>query len=264
MVLHWLRNRRRRSLAEAPFAAAWAAILRRSVRQYEWLDDADRERLHAFVAIWLDEKRFEGCRGMEVTDEVRVSIAGQAAIVALGLGGECFDRLKSVLIYPDDYAAEKTVPIAGGGELVMREERLGETWAGGSMVFSWPRVVEGGRMRDGPRSVVVHECAHAFDLLDGDIDGVPPIGPTSRRRTWVASFEACNDRFLEALDAGRSVVLDDYASEGLSEFFAVASEAFFQSPHRLARFDEELYDLLAEAWRQDPRGRVPISAGRAT
>lgn len=113
-------------------------------------------------------------------------------------------------------------------------------------------------MRDGPRSVVVHECAHAFDLLDGDIDGVPPIGSSGRRRRWVASFEACHERFLDALDAGRSVVLDDYASEGLSEFFAVASEAFFQSPHRLARFDGQLYDRLAEAWRQDPRRRVPL------
>ena len=259
MVLQWLRNRRRRNLLASPFPPAWGAILRRFVRQYDWLDDDERDRLHAFVAIWLDEKRFEGCRGMAITDEVRVSISGQAAIVALGLEGECFDRLKSVLVYPDDYVGEKTVPIAGGGELVTKEERLGETWAGGSIVFSWPRVVEGGRMRDGPRSVVVHECAHAFDLLDGDIDGVPPVGSSGRRRRWVASFEACHDRFLDALDAGRAVVLDDYASESLSEFFAVASEAFFQSPHRLARFDEELYERLAEAWRQDPRRRVPRS-----
>lgn len=259
-MFHWMRSRRRRTVRDRPFPPVWDALLARSMRQYAWLDDAERQRLKAFVAVWLDEKRFEGCRGMTVTDEVRVSIAGQAGLVALGLDGEHFDHLKSVLVYPDDYAAEKTVPIGGGGELVTREERLGETWSGGSIVFSWPRVVQGGRMRDGPRSVVIHECAHAFDLLDGEIDGVPPVGPPRARRQWASSLEACHERFLDALDEGRPTLLDDYAAEGLSEFFAVASEAFFQEPHRTARFDPELYDLLARAWRQDPRRRVPSGA----
>ena len=129
-------------------------------------------------------------------------------------------------------------------------------------MLSWPRVVEGGRLRDGPRSVVIHECAHAIDLLDGEIDGVPPLASAARRRDWVRGMGECRERFAEALDEGRFVAFDDYAAEGPGEFFAVASECFFQDPHRLHRYDRDLYALMAEAWRQDPKARVPVQRAR--
>lgn len=253
----WLRERRRRTLRELPFPPGWLDILRRNVRQTTWLDGDSLGRLCGWVAVFVAEKRFEGCRGLEVTDEMRVTIAGQAALVMLGLDGEHLDRLRSVLVYPGDYLAPKSAPLAGGGELEWQEERLGETWAGGSMVLAWPRVIEGGRLRDGPRSVVIHECAHAFDLLDGEIDGVPPLDSPRTARHWAAAIDECQIRFEEALDEGRSVPFDDYAAESPGEFFAVATECFFQDPHRLFRFDESLYELLRQAWRQDPRSRVP-------
>jgi Mlc titration factor MtfA (ptsG expression regulator) len=108
--------------------------------------------------------------------------------------------------------------------------------------------------------VVIHECAHLVDLLDRDIDGVPPL-PSSRRGAWVEAIDGCRGRFEEALDEGRSTAFDEYAAESDAEFFAVASECFFQDPHRLVRHDRVLYDLLTEAWRQDPKARVPASRG---
>jgi hypothetical protein len=167
-----------------------------------------------------------------------------------------------VLVYPGDYVGPRSTPLAGGGELEWREPRLGETWQGGSMVLAWPRVVEGGRLRDGPRSVVIHECAHAIDMLDGDIDGVPPLESAPARRAWIRGIGECRVRFEEALDEGRFVAFDDYAAEGPGEFFAVATECFFQDPHRLHRYDRELYALMQEAWRQDPRSRLPAQRGR--
>jgi len=255
----WLRERRRRAVRAREFPQEWLEILRRTVVQTAWLDESERGRLRDWVAVFVAEKRFEGCRGFTITDEVRVAIAGQAALVALGFDGEHFDRLQSVLVYPGDYVAPKSAPLAGGGELEWQEERLGETWAGGSMVLSWPRVVEGGRLRDGPRSVVIHECAHAIDLLDGEVDGVPPLPTPAARREWIAALDRSQDRFEEALEEGRSLPFDDYALEGPGEFFAVATECFFQDPHRLARFDATLYDLLQQAWRQDPKSRVPVA-----
>jgi len=255
----WLRERRRRAIRTRPFPPAWLEILGRNVRQTAWLVPDETERLRAWVAVFLAEKRFEGCRGLEITDEVRVTIAGQAALVMLGFDGEHLDRLQSVLVYPGDYLAPKSAPLDGGGELQWQEERLGETWGGGSMVLSWPRVVDGGRLRDGPRSVVIHECAHAIDLLDGEVDGIPPLASPREARTWAAAIDDCQNHFDEALDEGRSVPFDDYAAESPSEFFAVASECFFQDPHRLARFDATLYDLLRQAWRQDPKSRVPVA-----
>lgn len=261
-------------LRDHPFQPAWESILRESIRQWTWLSDDERERVRGFVANWLARKRFEGCRGMVVTDAVAVSIAGQAGIAAIGLEGECFGRIRSVLVYPFDYAAPKAVPLAGGSELMVREHRLGEVWSGGSIVFSWPRVVDAGRMRDGPRSVVVHEIAHALDLLDGVIDGMPPLPVGIDPVRWRDSFDASYRAFLSRFHRGagnrrptgdgvdeppsmrRATPLDDYAAASSAEYFAVASEAFFQDPVRLARSDSILYELLRTAWRQDPIRRV--------
>jgi Mlc titration factor MtfA (ptsG expression regulator) len=253
----WLRSRRRRSIRARPWPPVWDDILRRNLRQMQWLADDERERLQTWIAIFVAEKRFEGCRGMEIDDEVRVSIAGQAGLIVLGMPDEFFDRLQSVLVYPGDYFGKRSTPLDGGGELLWKEPRLGETWNGGSMVLSWPRVVEGGRLRDGPRSVVIHECAHLVDLLDGEIDGIPPL-PRADVRRWRETIADCRDRFDDLLDEGRGVAFDDYAAESPAEFFAVASECFFQDPHRLLRHDATLYELLAEAYRQDPAKRVPV------
>jgi len=261
-MFSWVRARRRRAIRERPWPAAWEELLRRNARQMQWLDEAARERLRCWIAVFVAEKSFEGCGGMQVTDEVRVSIAAQAGLAVLGFDEEYYDRLKSVLVYPGDYLVPRSTALEGGGALEWQEARLGETWAGGSVVFSWPRVVEGGRLRDGPRSVVIHECAHAIDMLDGEIDGIPPLGPGRGRRAWAEEMAACRGRFEEALDEGRFTALDEYAAEGPGEFFAVASECFFQDPHRLIRSDRQLYELLREAWRQDPRTRVPVHPTR--
>jgi Mlc titration factor MtfA (ptsG expression regulator) len=185
----WLRSRRRRVIRERPWPPAWDEILARNVRQMQWLAEEERERLRAWVAVFLAEKRFEGCRGMEIDDDVRVSIAGQAGLIVLGMPDEFFDQLQSVLVYPGDYFGKRSTPLEGGGELQWREPRLGETWNGGSMVLSWPRVVEGGRLRDGPRSVVIHECAHREAGVDagncrlpGAVCGGPRRGAVRRVR----------------------------------------------------------------------------------
>ena len=262
MLFSWLRARRRRALGDRPFPPAWHDILARLVKQVQWLDETERERLHRWILVFLGEKRFEGCRGQAITDEVRVAIAAQAGLVTLGLADEHFDTLRSVLVYPGDYLVPRSTPLDGGGELEWKEARLGETWAGGSMVLSWPGVVAGGRLRDGPRSVVIHECAHLIDLLDGEIDGIPPVGPRPACEAWRAAFADCRARFEEALDDGRTTAFDEYAAESAAEFFAVASECFFQDPHRLVRHDRQLYGLLQEAWRQDPQARVPARPAR--
>ena len=256
MLLAWLKERRRRRVRERPFPPAWRDVLRRSVRQAEGLADDQWRRLEDWIAVFLAEKRFEGCGGLEITDEVRLAIAGQAAVAALGLGAEHFDRLRSILVHPADFSVPASMVVGGDVSLEWREPRLGETWTGGSMSLAWPDVVAGGRMRDGPRSVVIHEFAHQFDALDGEIDGAPPL-PPARRRAWVEGITACRAGFAALLDEGRATPFDDYADESPAEFFAVSSECFFQDPHRLIRFDPGLYDLLREAWRQDPRERVP-------
>jgi Mlc titration factor MtfA (ptsG expression regulator) len=137
-VLGWLRSRRRQAIQERPVPAAWREILRKGVRQTDWLDEDQAARLLGWIAVFLEEKRFEGCRGFDITDEVRVVIAAQAGLVVLGFPDLWLDGLKSVLVYPGDYLVPRSMPLTGGGELEWQEARLGETWGGGSMVLSWP------------------------------------------------------------------------------------------------------------------------------
>ena len=262
MIFSWLRSRRRRAIRQRPFPAPWDETLSRVCRQAAWLDEGDAQRWRQWIALFLAEKRFEGCGGQRIDDDVRLAIAGQAGLVALGFPDELFDRLKSILVYPGDWMGKKATSLEGGVHLEWRERRLGEAWNGGSVVLAWPAVRRGGLLQDGPRSVVIHEFAHLVDAMNGPFDGLPPLPRGVDGRDWAARMAACRERYEEALDEGRSVALDDYAAESPVEFFAVASECFFQDPHRLIRGDAELYDLLAVSWQQDPKSRVPMSSLR--
>lgn len=255
MLFSWWRARSRRRVGLKPFPAAWDDFLRRGVRQVEWLSAAEAVRLRRWILVFLAEKRFSGCRGLAVSDEMRVTIAAQAGLATLGFDDLWFDRLVSIVVHPGEHRARRSEPLAGGGELEWEEERVGQA-APDCLMLSWPDTVDGGRLRDGPRSVVIHECAHLFDGLDGAMDGIPPL-PAGLAAGWAAALQACRRRFETALDEGRSTAFDEYAAESEVEFFAVASECFFQDPHRLLRHDRELYGLLATAWRQDPASRVP-------
>ncbi|MEO1991274.1 MAG: M90 family metallopeptidase [Pirellulales bacterium] len=252
----WLRQRRRRALREQPFPSTWDEFIRRNVQQVQWLDETERQYLREWIAVFIAEKYFEGCGGLEVTDEIRVTIAAQAGLIVLGFHNEYFESLRSIIVYPSDYVASRAIPLRGGGELAWQEVRLGETWSGGSVVLAWSRVLEGGRQQHGRRNVVLHEFAHLVDLFDGVIDGVPLL--EGDRKRWEMAFSRCRNTFENSLENNEPTILDAYAAEGASEFFAVATECFFQDPHRLASHDDELYELLRLAWRQDPKSRSPI------
>ncbi|RLS34221.1 MAG: hypothetical protein DWH79_05115 [Planctomycetota bacterium] len=262
MIFSWLAARRRRAIRSRPFPSEWEDSLQRNCRQASWLSAAEGRRLREWIAVFLAEKRFEGCGGQTIDDSVRLSIAGQAGLVVLGFPEEYFDRLKSVLVYPGDWVGRKVTALEGGATLEWRERRLGEAWSGGSVVLSWPAVRRGGRLQDGARSVVIHEFAHLVDAMNGPFDGLPPLPRGIDARDWATRLSGCRERYEEALDEGRFVALDDYAADSPVEFFAVASECFFQDPHRLARQDADLYNLLAASWQQDPKSRVPLSALR--
>jgi Mlc titration factor MtfA (ptsG expression regulator) len=261
-MFSWLRSWRRRAIRENPFPAAWEEILRRSFRQASWLREDELQRLREWIAVFVAEKRFEGCGSFEVTDEARILIAAQAGLVVLGFPEQFFDRLQSVLVYPSDYLGPKSTPLGGGGELEWQEARAGETWSGGSMVLAWSGVRDGARMRAGPRSVVIHEVAHLVDLLTGEMNGVPPLASRAASIEWQHRMAGCRERYDTMIDEGRNLPFDDYAAESPVEFFAVTTECFFQDPHRLARYDQALYDLLVEAYHQDPRARVPVHTTR--
>jgi Mlc titration factor MtfA (ptsG expression regulator) len=209
--------------------------------------------------VFLAEKRFEGCGGQTVDDDVRLAIAGQAGLVALGFPDEHFDRLKSILVYPGDWVGKKATALEGGVHLEWRERRLGEAWDGGSVVLAWPAVRRGGLLQDGPRSVVIHEFAHVLDAAEAWGDDSAALGDLARHKHWSDGMFNQYERFCMELEAHGdwNAPLDPYAATSISEFFAVGSEAFFVDPLTLRHRMPAMYALLRELYRQDPAAHAP-------
>ena len=257
MVFRWLKQRRRRRLLTQPFPAEWAGIIERNFRAYELLDASEQERLRQDVRVFVTEKNWEGVYGLEMTDEVKVTVAAQACLMVLGQNVSWFDRTASVLVYPDAYSVPERRQLEGGGVIEGESDRLGEHWYRGAIVLSWPDVLEGGRREARDRNLVIHEFSHEIDSLNGrSVDGTPPMPDSATATRWETVMSREYERLSRACRAGEATLLDCYGTENRGEFFAVASEVFFQDPVRLMRRHPEMYELMCAAYRQDPAARV--------
>lgn len=256
----WFKQRRRRKLAARPIPDEWRAIVAENFPHALWLTEAERTRLFEIAHVLLAEKYWEGCNGLVVTDEIRVTIAVQAALLVLGLDGEYFDRLVTILIYPGMYFAPEKKQRPGGILEEGYSSRLGEAWGGGPVVLSWPDVLEGGRYPADGRNLVFHEFAHVLDASDQYFDGVPDLLSSEQFDTWRDVMTAEFRRHVESVQNGRFTLIDRYGAQSEAEFFAVSTECFFERPAQLAARHPQLYDVLRSFYRQDPQQRVPESS----
>lgn len=246
-----LKRKRRERLQKRPFPADWLEILERSFPLFRKLTNADQRELQKLIQIFLHEKRFEGCGGLEITDEIRVIIAAQACLLLLHRNTDYYPRLSSILVYPDSYVAKETEKSSDGVVTERSSGRLGESWETGSVVLAWDSVHRGATEMDDGRNVVLHEFAHQLDQEDGIADGAPILGQSSRYVAWARILGAEFER-LQLETAQSRTVLDKYGATHPAEFFAVATESFFEKPRRLRQTHPELYDELREFYQQDP------------
>lgn len=265
MIFDWFtRRRRRRWLAEA-FPDVWNEWLERNVWQYSHLDEARRKRVHEFVQVLFREKDWVGGNRLVVTDEMRVTVAGQAALMILGFERPWyFDRLKTIIIYKGEYAAtpQSTSDLILGGFNLPEEQfdaRLGESWQGGPIVLAWQAVLHEGRNPWCGRCVVIHEFAHHMDGLDGTTDGAPPMTDYRFEKEWYRVTTAEYDQLVEQAQRGERSLIDKYGATNHAEFFAVTAECFFTKPHELSRDHSTLYLALVRLFGQDPREWLPES-----
>jgi Mlc titration factor MtfA (ptsG expression regulator) len=258
MLFTWLARRRRAHILETPFPAEWEDIARRNVAHWSLLDDDERARLRDLVQVFVAEKHWEGCGGLAMTDEVRVTVAAEACLLLLGRDHDLYGDVESILVYPSTvFAAERRAGVFERGNAVIEESEavLGQAYKGGPVILVWDAVKRGARDPDDGRSVVIHEFAHKIDMLDGPIDGTPPLPDGAMRRSWA---EVCSEVFLalKAGDAEVRRVIDPYGARNEAEFFAVATESFFERPRALRDALPALYALLARFYRQDPAARA--------
>jgi Mlc titration factor MtfA (ptsG expression regulator) len=258
-VLTWFRKRRRKKLLAKPFPAEWEAIIQRNVAHDRWLAPEERRRLRDLIRVFIAEKRWEGCGGLDLTDEIRVTIAAQACILVLELPHALYRNVRSILVYPSTVVMPPRrpgafeVPIQPvGGPLPV----LGEAQLRGPVILVWDAVRRTGRHPESGHNVVYHEFAHKLDMLDGRADGTPPLHGRAEYQRWV---RVCSREYLalrERSVLGKSGLLDAYGATNEAEFFAVATEQFFDQPVALRGRHPELYEVLQAFYRLDPAARV--------
>lgn len=257
LVLWWVlqgrfeRWRRARWRAQ-PFPAPWRRILRRRVPLVARLPPPLQQRLKGQVQAFLAEVPIIGCGGLEVTDEMRVTIAAQAAMLLFGRTDR-FANLRQVLLYPGHFVVERPAPLPGGVVQDERRHLAGESWQQGQVILSWDAVRAGGAVPDDGENVVLHEFAHQLDQATGPANGAPALPGRAHAAQWQQVFRAAWAQLHEGLARGEPGCLGSYAALNEAEFFAVATERFFEQPQALRAEYPALYAVLAAYYGVEPR-----------
>jgi Mlc titration factor MtfA (ptsG expression regulator) len=243
---------RRQRLRALPLSTEWERIIERNVSAYSRLPPEDRRDLLGHTQVLLAEKHFEGCGGLQLTDEIRVTVAAQASVLLLHRDTDYYPRLTSILIYPSAYVVRDDRPIGGGIWEEGEDVRLGHTSAQlGALVIAWDDVVRGARTFDDADNVVFHEFAHQLDFEDHRVDGTPLLA-SRQYASWARVLGAEYEALRRATVQGSPTLIDEYGATNPAEFFAVVTELFFERPTALRERHPALYEELRTFYQQDP------------
>jgi Mlc titration factor MtfA (ptsG expression regulator) len=262
LMFHWLRDHQRTEARNRPFPPAWEAFVCDNMACYSVLSDAERSELRAMIQVFLEEKQWEGCGGLELTDEIRVTIAAQACLLQLGLPHDYYHNVESILIYPSTVVPPEYQPGVFervGDPLDAPGPILGQASVQGPVILVWDAVLRGARHPEQGHNVVYHEFAHKLDMLDGTADGTPPLSDSDQFAEWVAVCSREFQRLRLLTEKGHKTFLDAYGAKNEAEFFAVATEEFFDRPLALQGHAPDMYRILCDYYRQDPAERVSRS-----
>ncbi len=225
----------------------WAKV-EASLPFLDFLPDADRPRLRELARRFVVEKQFHGAGGLALTDEVLLAISLQACLPVLNIGLQAYQGWVGVVVYPGDFVIPRQETDEAGVVHEYDDEVLGEAWEGGPVLVSW----FGGAHQPAGVNVVIHEFAHKLDMENGGVDGFPPLPAHMSRAAWAKAMGDAYDDFCARVDAGHETALDPYGAEHPGEFFAVASEAFFETPGVLQAHYPAVYEQFVRYYGLDP------------
>ena len=266
-MLGWFRDR------PPPAKAIDTALWREATAPWLFmrgLDPAEVERLRALAEGFLARKHFSGTHELAVSERMQVAIAAQAAILVLELGIEWYDGWSEVIVYPSQFAPERETMDEAGVVHLTNDPMAGEAWLGGPVILSYEDVALAGdeEQRIAGYNVVIHEFAHKLDMRNGDPNGSPPLHAGMSAASWKGAFAPAYEDFCARVDAAEDLFdedegealdalpIDPYAATSAGEFFAVASEAFFETPELLEPAYPAVYEQLRLFYRQDPLARL--------
>jgi Mlc titration factor MtfA (ptsG expression regulator) len=258
-MLGWFRERHRKKLAEAVFPPEWEEIVRRNVAHYCMLEEAERAHLRSLIQVFIAEKNWEGAGGLVLDDEIRVTISAQACLLLLGVPHDYYQNVESIIVYPSTVVPPQRK--LGSFEIRsapvdIEQPILGQAFRQGPVIIIWDAALRGGRHPEIGHNVIYHEFAHKLDMLDGTADGTPPLRDRTEYRNWVQTCSREYERLRQEAAAGKKSFLTAYAATSPAEFFAVATEQFFDRPRSMIEQAPDLYGVLREYYRQDPAERV--------
>jgi Mlc titration factor MtfA (ptsG expression regulator) len=258
-MFNWFRERRRRKLTEAVFPSEWEEMIRRNVAHYCMLEEAERAHLRALIQVFIAEKNWEGAGGLELDDEIRVTISAQACLLILGVPHNYYEDVESIIVYPSTVVPPQrklgsfentTAPMD------VEQPILGQAFLRGPVIIIWDAALRGSRHPELGHNVIYHEFAHKLDMLDGAADGTPPLRDRTEYRDWIDICSREYKRLRHDAARGKKSFLSAYAATSPAEFFAVATQQFFDKPRLLMSQAPDLYRVLREYYRQDPYDRV--------
>jgi len=248
-----LTRARRARIRRRPFPAEWREILRRRVPYVRHMPADLQLQLKKHMQVFLAEKPFIGCAGLAVTEEMRVTIAAQACLLMLNRRRPSyFAELRQILVYPGAFVVDR-VHTDGAGVLQDQRRALsGESWSQGQVILSWQDTLDGAAVVDDGQNVVIHEFAHQLDQENGHANGAPLLSGAKRYARWSQVMAAEFARLQAQVDSGQPSLLSSYGATNPAEFFAVATEVFFEQPEKLAADSPALYGELSQFYRLNP------------
>lgn len=245
-------ERRRAHLRQLPFPSDWRRIVHARVPYVAQLPADLQSQLECHMNVFLAEKPFLACAGLELTQEMRVVIAAQACLLLLNRDAGYFPNLRQILVYPGPFVVNRVRSDGAGLLQELRQVLSGESWSQGQVILSWGDVLEGAADPADGQNVVLHEFAHQLDQESGDANGAPLFGSRARRKRWAAVMAAAFAQLQQRTQAGAPSLMSDYGASSPAEFFAVASEVFFEQPARMAEEHPALYGELRRFYCVDP------------
>ena len=247
----WVQWKRERLLTH-PFPEQWLATVQQSLPMYDALTVEQQKNLRNCVQILIAEKQFIGCQGVTVTMEMKVVISAIASLLLCHREHQFFPKLKTILVYPHPYRVQKQVHVGGGVTTVQEESRLGESWSRDQLVLAWDQIERDLRQWNDGRNLILHEFSHQLDQADGVAEGVPLLATKELYQQWSSVMSKEFNLLCKWVNQGRKTALDPYGTLNPAEFFAVATESFFEKPRQVSQKHPALYELLRQYYGVDP------------
>jgi len=252
IVPRFVRSYRRKKIKSKPFPKEWRDILKRRIPYFRQMPADLQLQLKKHIQVFVAEKQFKGFQGIEIDDDIRVTVAAQACLLLLNRSTDYFPKLKYVYVYPSAFYRKQQVVDDAGVHHDKKQVLLGESWDYGKVILSWDDTVAGAANPIDGSNVVIHEFAHQLDHESGTTNGAPILAKIAWYTDWSQVFQQEFERLQTTIRHGGDTLLGSYAATNPAEFFAVSSEVFFEKSHQLKRDHDKLYHQLSRYYCVDP------------